>query len=160
MPAKIAKHPTHFMLVGFSIALWTFSLVGEVIFLYGGNSFWRDLASVSLLGALLGALAAAIAGAVEYLTASSAPEKSVATRHMMLNLLVAGLYGLNLWLRADYQPIAGWPIAVLALLLPGIAGWLGGELVFVDGAGLEANSDGANRGAKFAGSAAKASGMI
>ena len=130
MPAKIAKHPIHPMLVSFPIALWTFSLVSDVIFLYGGNSFWHDLASFSLLGALLGALAAAVAGAVDYLTASSSPEKSVATRHMMLNLVVAGFYGLNLWLRTDYQPIAAWP---LALLLPGMAGWLGGELVFVHG---------------------------
>ena len=59
-------------------------------------------------------------------------------------MLVVGLYGLNLWLRADYQPIAGWPLAVLALLLPGMAGWLGGELVFVHGVGVDALRENAN----------------
>jgi uncharacterized membrane protein len=134
------------MLVGFPIALWTFSLVGDVIFLYSGNSFWRDLALSSMLGGLIGAIAAAIPGVLDYLSMSASPAKSIATRHMVLNLIVVGLYGINLWLRADDQPIAGWPLAlsVLALLLVGMAGWLGGELVFVQGVGVESKSRSAN----------------
>jgi uncharacterized membrane protein len=144
MPAKIATPSIHPLFVGFAIALWTFSLVSDVIFLYGGNSFWRDLASASLLGALLGAIAAAIPGILDYLSNSAGPAKSIATRSMGLNLMVVGLYGLNLWLRMDYQPIAGWPLAVLALLLPGMAGWLGGELVFVHGVSVAAHHENAD----------------
>jgi len=49
------------------------------------------------------------------------------------------LFGLSFWLRTTDSP-GGWPAAIsgIGLLLLGIGGWLGGELVFVHGMGVEA----------------------
>lgn len=144
MAAKLGKHPMHPMLVGFPIGIWTFSLVGDLIFLYGNNVFWRELAFYAMVGGFIGALAAAIPGLIDYLSMSASPAKTIATRHMTINLLVVALYGVNLWMRAAGGEIAGWPVAlsVLAMLLLAVSGWLGGELVYVHGFGTELNSPG------------------
>jgi uncharacterized membrane protein len=36
-PASIGKHPVHPMIVPFPIALWIFSLVADLIYLWRGN---------------------------------------------------------------------------------------------------------------------------
>ena len=138
MAAKLGKHPIHPMLVGFPIGIWMLSLVGDLIFLYGSNPFWRELAFYTMVGGLIGAVAAAIPGLIDYLSLSASPVKTIATRHMTINLIVVGLYGVNLWLRAAGSEIAGWPVALsaLAVLMLAVSGWLGGELVYVHGVGV------------------------
>jgi len=91
MAAKLAKHPIHPMLVGFPIGIWTLSLAGDLIFLYGGNLFWRELACYAMVGGLIGAVAAAIPGLLDYLNMSASPVKTIATRHMVINLIVVGV---------------------------------------------------------------------
>jgi uncharacterized membrane protein len=58
---------------------------------------------------------------------------------MTINLIVVGLFGLSFWLRTT-NPLGGWPAAIsgIGLLFLGLGGWLGGELVFVHGMGVEA----------------------
>ena len=153
MAAKLGKHPIHPMLVVFPIGIWALSLVGDLIFLYGNNTFWRELAFYSMVGGFVGALAAAMPGLIDYFDMSAAPPrvKTLATRHMTINLIVVGLYGVNLWLRAAGMEIAGWPVSlsVLAMLLLALSGWLGGELVYVHGMGVELpkqSGPGAERG--------------
>lgn len=143
MAAKLAKHPIHPMLVGFPIGIWTLSLAGDLIFLYGGNLFWRELAFYAMVGGLIGAVAAAIPGLLDYLNMSASPIKTIATRHMAINLIVVGLYGVNLGMRAADFEIAGWPVALseLAVLLLAVSGWLGGELDYVHGVGVEPTAE-------------------
>jgi len=143
MPATIAKHPIHPMLIVFPIGLWVFSLVADLIFRYGGgNPTWHDLAFYSMLGGLIGALAAAVPGLIDYFSLSESAAKRIATRHMTINLIVVALYGVNLWLRMGDRSAAGWPLAlsVAGVVLLAISGWLGGELVYVHGVGVEEKS--------------------
>jgi len=45
MGATIAKHPIHPMLVVFPIGLWIFSLVCDLVYLFGpATPLWRDMA--------------------------------------------------------------------------------------------------------------------
>jgi uncharacterized membrane protein len=41
-PASIGGHPVHPMMIPFPIALWVFSLVADLIYLWRGNPVWRD----------------------------------------------------------------------------------------------------------------------
>ena len=62
-PASIAGHPVHPMIIPFPIALWIFSLVADLIYLWRGNSVWRDyIAFYTLLAGIIGAVAAAVPG--------------------------------------------------------------------------------------------------
>ena len=63
-PASIGGHPIHPMLIPFPIALWAFSLIADVIYLWRGNPVWRDyIAFYTLLGGIIGA---ALAGRLRH----------------------------------------------------------------------------------------------
>ena len=137
MGATIAKHPIHPMLVVFPIGLWIFSLVCDLVYLFGaGNPLWRDMAFYTMAGGWIGAVAAAVPGLIDYFSMSPGATKRIATTHMTLNLIVVTLYAVNLWIRWSADGDGGGPIglSVLAVLLMVVAGWLGGELVYVHGA--------------------------
>ena len=63
--ASIGGHPIHPMIIPFPIALWVFSLIADLIYLWGGNPLWRDyIAFYTLLGGIIGGAAGAILGGV------------------------------------------------------------------------------------------------
>src|SRR5436190_24027274 len=98
-PASIAKHPLHPMLVALPIGLWIFSLVSDVIYLMKwGGQVWTDVALYTMAGGVVGALLAAVPGLIDLLSLKG-PAKKLGIWHMSLNLLIVGLYAVNLWLR-------------------------------------------------------------
>ena len=140
MGATIAKHPIHPMLVVFPIGLWIFSLVCDLVYLFKPDlPLWRDMALYTMAGGWIGALAAAVPGFIDYLGIPSGAVKSKATTHMALNLVVVMLYAINLWMRSAGNEVGGWPmvLSVIAVLLLAVSGWLGGDLVYVQGVGVE-----------------------
>ena len=140
MEAKIGRHPIHPMLIVFPIGLWTFSLIADLIFLYGtGDPFWGRASFYTMVGGFIGALAAAIPGLVDYLGIGDSAAKKIATRHMTLNLIIVALYAVNIWLRWQNGMVSRWPLilSVVAVLLLALSGWLGGELVYVRGVAVE-----------------------
>lgn len=142
-PASVAKHPIHPMLVVFPIGLWTFSLVSDVAYATGwGGPIWSDMAFYTMAGGIAGALLAAVPGFIDFLSLSGRV-RSIALTHMLLNLGIVGLYALNLYLRLDSAPGAVLPIALssLSMVLLGVSGWLGGELVYVHNVGVEPQAE-------------------
>jgi len=143
-PAKIAEHPLHPVLVPFPIGLWVFSLACDLIYAVGwGDVIWDDLAFYTMAGGFIGAFLAAVPGFIDYSSLTDPKVKKVATLHMGLNLVLMALVAVNLWLRAQYPINTGIPLAlsVLSVLLLGITGWLGGELVYIHGVGVEPQHD-------------------
>jgi uncharacterized membrane protein len=68
-PASIGGHPVHPMIIPFPIALWVFSLVADLIYLWRGNPVWRDyIAFYTLLGGIIGAVVAAVPGFIDWLS--------------------------------------------------------------------------------------------
>jgi uncharacterized membrane protein len=137
--ASIAQHPLHPMLVPFPIALWIFSLVGDLIYALGwGGPVWNDIAFYSMLGGVIGALAAAVPGLIDYLTISDRTVKKVAMTHMILNLILVAMFAVNLWLRMTLPADAAFPVilSAIGIALLGVSGWLGGELVYVHRVGV------------------------
>jgi uncharacterized membrane protein len=147
MAASIGRHPIHPMLVVFPIGLWGFALVADVIFALGGAAVWKDVAFYSIAGGIVGALLAAVPGLLDYRALRSPRLRRIGLTHMLLNLLVVGLFGLNLWLRTRLAIDSPVPLALSAMgvgLLM-ISGWLGGELVYVHGVGVQGTAEPAAR---------------
>jgi uncharacterized membrane protein len=138
--AKIAKHPLHPMLVPIPLGLWIFSLVCDLIYAFGwGGVSWNGTAFYTMAGGLVGALLAAVPGMIDYRALTVPRVKRLAMAHMIINLTVVALFAINLGLRLQYPPDADAPIilSVIGVLLLGLSGWLGGELVYIYGVAVE-----------------------
>jgi uncharacterized membrane protein len=139
-PASIAKHPLHPMLVPFPIALWIFSFIGDAVYLFGwGDEVWPRIALYAMVGGTVGALAAAVPGYLDWRSITDPQTKRIGLAHMLLNLIIVGLYVVNVLLRATGATSLLLPIllSAAAILLLGVSGWLGGELVYVHGVSVE-----------------------
>jgi uncharacterized membrane protein len=138
-PASVASHPIHPMLVVFPIGLWIFSFISDVIFLFAGNPLWNDIAFYTMIGGLSGALLAAVPGLIDMFSIADPKAGKIAWNHMVLNLITIAFYSLNVYLRSTLPAGAFFPIVLSALgvVLLAIAGWLGGELAYVHGVGVE-----------------------
>ena len=145
--ASIAKHPLHPMLVVFPIGLWIFSLISDVVLLLGGDVRWNDVAFYTMAGGLIGALVAAVPGFFDMFSISDPKVGKLAWNHMILNLIAVAIFALNFYLRLGNTPGATLPIvlSVAGVLLIAASGWLGGEMVYVYGMGVE-RSPGASAG--------------
>jgi uncharacterized membrane protein len=139
-PASIKKHPLHPMLVGFPIGLWVFALVCDVVRAAGGKRVWQTVAIYCIAAGIVGALAAAMPGLIDYFSIDEAAMRKIANRHMVLSLGALVIFAINLGLRLrlpaeSYVPMGMSIVGVLAI---GMAGWLGGEMVYVKGMAVEA----------------------
>jgi nitrite reductase/ring-hydroxylating ferredoxin subunit/uncharacterized membrane protein len=134
--------PLHVAIVHFPIALFTLSVVLDVAgFAGGGNAVVRGAAYTLLFG-LIGAALAAVPGLADYTSIRrDHPARVTATWHMVLNVTAVVLYAISLglrWGRLDLQRVPVWPfvLSILGLVVIGISGYLGGELVYGDGIGV------------------------
>lgn len=148
-PASIARHPVHPMLIPFPIALWVFSLVADVIYLWRGNPAWRDwIAFYTLLGGIIGGALAAVPGLIDWLSLKDPEVVKTANWHARLNVIallifVASFYlrttGGSQWVGGSYTiPVL---LSAVGVILITISGWLGGELVFKHGVAVNPQSD-------------------
>ena len=99
-PASIGGHPIHPMLIPFPIALWVFSLIADVIYLWRGNPTWRDyIAFYTLLGGIIGAALAAVFGIIDWLSIKDRVVKKVADWHARLNVIALLIFAASFYLR-------------------------------------------------------------
>jgi uncharacterized membrane protein len=138
--ATVAEHPVHPMLIPFPIALWMFSLASDLISLFGfGGPVWKDIALYTMVGGIVGGLAAAIPGYVDYRSLSDPVIVRVAQMHMLINVGLIVLFTVNAGLRIMNGTEALMPVflSVLGVAGLGVSGWLGGELVYVQGVAVQ-----------------------
>ncbi|HUS13253.1 MAG TPA: DUF2231 domain-containing protein [Pyrinomonadaceae bacterium] len=147
-PASIGGHPVHPMIIPFPIALWVFSLVADVIFLWRGNPVWRDyIAFYTLLGGIIGAAAAAVPGLIDWLSLKDREVVKIANWHARLNVIALLIFAASFYLRTSggSELVSGshtipFGLSVLGVILITISGWLGGEMVFKHAVAVEAQS--------------------
>lgn len=148
-PASMGRHPVHPMLIPFPIALWIFSFIADVIYLWRGNSVWRDyIAFYTLLGGIIGAAAAAVPGIIDWLSITDRAVKKLADWHARLNVIALVVFAASFFLRTTTGSRLLGPaytlavlLSVLGLVLITISGWLGGEMVYVHGVAVEPQQD-------------------
>jgi uncharacterized membrane protein len=136
------------MLIPFPIALWVFSLVADIIYLWQDNVGWAWMAFWTLLAGCLGAIAAAVFGIIDYLAIEDKQVVKVANWHARLNVLALLLFAASWYLRTNNGsdminrsltiPVA---LSVVGVIVVAISGWLGGELVFKHGVGVNPQHD-------------------
>jgi uncharacterized membrane protein len=136
--ASIRAHPIHPMLIVFPIGLWIFSFICDVVVLLGVNNslFWKEMAFYTMAGGVVGALLAAIPGFIDYFSIRESTIRSIATAHMVLNLVVTTLFAVNLILRLNRPAttaLSELVLSVVALAMLTVSGWLGGSLVYKHG---------------------------
>jgi uncharacterized membrane protein len=139
------------MLIPFPIALWIFSFVADLIYLWRGNPVWKNyIAFYALLAGIIGAAAAAVPGIIDWLSIRDRTVKRLADWHARLNVIALIVFAIDFYLRT--RSGAGWvgdsltiPLAlsVLGIVLITISGWLGGEMVYVHGVAVEERGDSA-----------------
>ena len=139
-PASIKKHPIHPMLVGLPIGLWVFALICDVMRAATGNNVWQTVAIYCIAAGIVGAVVAAVPGLIDYFSIDEASMKRIANLHLVVNLGAVVIFAINLWLRfrltgESYLPIG---LSILGVLVIGLGGWLGGEMVYVKGMAVEA----------------------
>src|SRR3954464_961187 len=148
-PASLGRHPVHPMLIPFPIALWVFSLVADVIYLWRGNLVWRDwIAFYALLGGIIGAVLAAVFGIIDWLSIKDREVKKVADWHARLNVIALLIFAASFYLRTigGSRWVSGsytipFVLSVIGIILITISGYLGGELVFKHGVGVNPQHD-------------------
>lgn len=143
LEGKPLRHPLHPFLVHFPIGLFTLSLLLDIgAQIWPGVAGLREGARYSMAAGVLMALLAAMPGFVDYTDIRrDHPARKIATTHMLLNLLVVGLYAVNLGVRSfESAPHASsWLPLILSLTafsLLAVSGHLGGKLIFDNGIGV------------------------
>ena|SRR5689334_15859462 len=138
-PASIAGHPIHPMLVPIAIGCFIFSFASDIICLASGQADpWNMLAYYTMIGGIIGALCAAVFGFVDMLSLPAGYTKSVAIKHMSINLLVVVIYVVNAYMRHGNPQSLKLPmiLSLVTILLLLVSGWLGGKMVYEAGVGV------------------------
>ena len=144
-PASIGGHPIHPMIIPFPIALWVFSLVADVVYLWRGNPVWKDwIAFYALLAGTIMAAVAAVPGFIDWLSLKEPKVVKIANWHARLNVIALLVFAGSLYLRTtsgaqltgDSHTIP-LLLSVLGVILISISGYLGGELVFKHGVAVD-----------------------
>ena len=141
LQGKWLGHPLHPALVHIPTALWPAALLFDLISRTSlGGSLPVRMAYYAILAGLVVALVAALAGLADWADIKpDKPAKKIGLIHMVLNLMVAALFALNLWLRAQLPVSTGAvPLYLIGLTLVAnlilmVSGYLGGRLVYDHG---------------------------
>lgn len=148
-PASIGGHPIHPMIIPFPIALWVFSFIADLIYLWRGNPVWRDyIAFYALLAGIIGAALAAVFGIIDWLSIKEREVKKVADWHARLNVIALLIFAASFYLRTTggSRLISGsytipFVLSLIGIILITISGYLGGELVFKYGVAVNPQHD-------------------
>lgn len=136
--AAIAGHPIHPMLVPLPIGLFVWALIANIVYLASDNDrMWYDISYWSSIAGIVGALVAAVPGMVDGFTIGRDSEaRGSAMTHMVLNIVVIGLFLAAVLMMMDGNAIQGsdgsmaTALQAVAVGLLGLSGWIGGEMVF------------------------------
>ena len=148
-PASVGGHPIHPMLIPFPFALWTFSLIADVIYYFvDRNLVWETVAFYTLAGGIAGAALAAVPGIIDYFSIKDRKVSKIAGWHARLNVLALLIFAGSFYLRtANGSQMVNRSLtipvllSVLGVILISISGWLGGEMVYKHHVGVETQPD-------------------
>ncbi len=142
--ANIGGHPIHPMLIPFPIGLWVFSLVADLIFMWRGNPAWESVAFYTLAGGIVGGVLAAAVGLIDLLGVKDNQVFRTGLIHAGANVVSLLIFAVDFYLRttSGSQMVGAgskipFILSLIGVIVLSIAGYLGGELVFRYGVGVE-----------------------
>jgi nitrite reductase/ring-hydroxylating ferredoxin subunit/uncharacterized membrane protein len=131
-----AGHPIHAMLTDVPIDARTAGCVLDLLDALRLNRTLRPVAHLAHAIGLIGALGAAVCGIADWSYTMDRP-KRVGFVHGAANVLIAGIFGGSLLARAKGKRVTGVLLPSLGWDLLLGSGWLGGELVYRFGIGVD-----------------------
>jgi uncharacterized membrane protein len=140
--AKLLGHPIHTMLIVFPLGLLVTAVIFDVVRMVTGDSAFATVAFWCIAAGVIGGLLAAVFGLADWLNIPSGTRaKTIGMWHGIGNVVVVALFAVS-WLlrRGDPALAPSTPAFVLALAAVGlgaVTGWLGGELVDRLGVGVD-----------------------
>lgn len=145
--ASVGGHPIHPMLVTFPIGLWSTSFAVDILFYFFRNDSLLLISKFMLAAGCIGALAAAVPGLIDKLNLKDREVKRIANWHAIINVLALLIFASSFYLRTragaplvDYRLRIPFLLSLLGVILISISGWLGGELAYKHGVGVEKQS--------------------
>jgi uncharacterized membrane protein len=137
---KWLKHPLHPALVHIPTGLWISAFFIDVFSLFRADNGLVQLAFYALLVGLLVAVLAIPTGYADWTDIRpEKPARKLGLYHMILNVIVSILWGINLALRVQgFQTDTSVPLALVGLsaiatVLLLISGYLGGRMIYAYG---------------------------
>lgn len=138
--ANIKAHPLHPIMVNFPIALFTFTLLFDIITAFNFELSFSKTAYYLNISGIVTALLAAIPGIIDfkYTVPPNSSAKKRAAKHGIINVGVVLLFTLSLYLRhRETGLFINIGIEVAAMILLVVAAWMGGTLVTRNHIGIE-----------------------
>lgn len=136
------RHPVHPILVHFPIAFWSFATLGDLLSLKYGERLSEITGACLILGTLM-ALVAMGGGLFDLLKIrSETPAMKVLNQHIIIVVITWSLYASSLFLRIEEKTLIQVGTLEVGLSVAGflclcISGYLGGNLVYKYGVGVE-----------------------
>jgi uncharacterized membrane protein len=140
--AKLFGHAAHPILIVFPLGLLATAVIFDILRLVTGNSGFATAAYWNIAAGIVMGLVAAIFGLVDWLAVPGGTRaKAIGLWHGTGNVVVVGLFAAS-WLLRQGDPghipsTVAFALAVVAVLLALVTGWLGGELVERLGIGVD-----------------------
>jgi uncharacterized membrane protein len=146
--ASIGGHPIHPMLVAFPIGLWVTSFALDIWFYFNRNLSWLLVSKFMIAAGCLGALAAAVPGIIDWWTLKDPRVVKIANWHARLNITALIVFAVSLFFRMRVGgDIVGnrltipFLLSLVGVILISISGWLGGEMAYRYGVGVDLKRD-------------------
>lgn len=136
--ASFAGEPIHPMFVHYPIALWTTSVITDLIFYFCRNTSLILISKFLIAAGIVGAIVAAVFGLIDWTGITEPAAKRIGNWHARLNITALILFGASLYLRMKNHgaPLVGFHlkipflVSVVGWLLMAISASLGGKLVY------------------------------
>ena len=137
---KLLGHPIHPILIPFPLGLLITSFVFDIIYLVTNNPVFWLVAFWMITAGVIGGLLAAVPGLIDWLAMPHGTRaRSIGLWHLASNVVAIVLFVVSWLIRVGGPGRPGVIAIVLSLLgvvLLGLGGWLGGELVDRMGVGV------------------------
>ena len=130
---KFAGHAIHPMLIVFPLGLFSTALLFDLIRMLHGGAGWGEAAFYDIAVGIVGGLLAAVFGFIDWLGLPSGTRaRSVGMWHGLGNVAIVVLFAVSWVVRLPdpaSPPVSAFVLALVAVLMAAVTGWLGGELV-------------------------------
>lgn len=146
---SIGGHPLHPLSVALPIGVWVFSFIADLIYLWRGNPAWQTVAFYCLAGGCVFAALSAVSGLIDLIGIKDTPAFRTALLHAGCVVTALVIFAASFYLRTlgGAQMIGSGSnipvfISLLGVVVLMVGGWLGGEMVFKHGVGVDTRPDG------------------